>query len=457
MMITRHYLTIKDAESKRRVHYRKCGEGPPVLLIHQSPRSSAEYEDIMRNWGRRFTCIAPDSPGFGQSDPLPMAKPGTADFADAILAFADVVGFDGIAAYGFHSGGIFLMNAMRRHPEKFVALGVGGYPCFREEELADVGEDYLPPLHVSGFGEHLVWAWNRMLEQSWYFPWFKPEEKRRLPNPHADPEAVQEMVMDLLTAGDAYRDGYRAALTAGFDIPASGTSVPPALLSSYIGDPMTAHMARFPSLPSGWITQEQVDPASHFQANADFLEQHPAPKFDPVDDCDGGFLRVCAGGFDGLIHWQGSGDTLVLHGPGRSLDVLPSNGQLKVDLPGHGLSSPWPIEPPSDFAPWQAVIDAIAAHFGVTNIESEPLAKGAPDLLFPDLTPDRYGGHLVKAWAIVRSAHVFEPWYSAQRDASTSIHEQAMSTDRLALEHLAMIRASAAKALHVARLTERTV
>ena len=30
-------------------------------------------------------------------------------------AFAEAAGFRGISAYGFHSGGIFLMNALRRH------------------------------------------------------------------------------------------------------------------------------------------------------------------------------------------------------------------------------------------------------------------------------------------------------------------------------------------------------
>ena len=42
-IITRHYLTIKG----RRVHYRRVGKGPPLLMIHQSPRSSAEYEPLM--------------------------------------------------------------------------------------------------------------------------------------------------------------------------------------------------------------------------------------------------------------------------------------------------------------------------------------------------------------------------------------------------------------------------
>lgn len=447
MRITRHYLTVEG----RQVHYRRCGEGPPVLMVHQSPRSSAEYDAVMREWGRRFTCIAPDSPGFGQSDPLPVDRPTTEDYADAALAFADAVGLERVAAYGFHSGGIFLMNALRRHPERFVALAVGGYPCFRPEELSDVGEDYIPPFHPSAYGEHLVWAWNRMLEQSWYFPWYLPDDSRRMSLAHADPVAVQDMVMDLLVAGDAYRDGYRAALTAGYDVPPAEASAPPALLASYSGDPMTAHIARFPPLPDGWVAAEQSSRAAHFEACADFLEKHPAASVPLAEDRHRGFLSIRTTGFDGLIHWRGQGARLTVHGPGRSLDLV-RKAELAIDLPGHGLSDPWPGEPPTAWADWQAVIDAVAAHFGATQVAHEPLQPGEAALLFPDLTPDRYGHHLVTAWANVRAAQVFAPHYAVNIGNARPIDPAAMAPERLVVEHLALIRAgAAAQALHVAR------
>lgn len=450
MRITRHYLTL----GQRRVHYRMCGEGPPLLLIHQSPRSSAEYDAVMPAWGKRFTCIAPDSPGFGQSDPLAIERPTTEDFADAILEFAEAVGFKGIAAYGFHSGGIFLMNALKRHPERFVALAVGGYPCFHPHELDDVGEAYLRPLVPQPYGEHLLWAWNRMLEQSWYFPWYKPEQARRMSAPHADAAALHPQVMDLLVAGDAYRDGYRAALSAEFDVPPAEADVPPALLSSYSADPMTAHIARFPALPAGWETAEQPDPQAHYAANADWLARHPAPCFVPVEDEDAGFVHVSAGGFDGLIHWRGSGDALHLHGPGRALDLL-EGAALAIDLPGHGLSDPWPGSPPTDWSAWQAVIDAAMRRLGARTVQHEPLLEGDPAQLFPDLTPDRYGNHLTNAWALLRAGHGFAPRHCVSPDTMIPLDESAMDPQRLAREHLALIRASAARALHLARLSAR--
>src|SRR5690606_14285730 len=80
MTITRHFVTV----GKRRIHYRKAGSGPPLLMVHQSPRSSAEYEPLMTKWAQHFTCIAPDTPGFGQSDPLP-GDPDINDFSTALM------------------------------------------------------------------------------------------------------------------------------------------------------------------------------------------------------------------------------------------------------------------------------------------------------------------------------------------------------------------------------------
>ena len=122
MIITRHYLTING----RLVHYRRYGSGPPLIMVHQSPRSSAEYEALMLTWGAHFTCIAPDTPGFGQSQPLVKADPDINDYADAIVEFIRALGLEKVAAYGFHSGGIILVTALKRHPEVFTGLAVGG-------------------------------------------------------------------------------------------------------------------------------------------------------------------------------------------------------------------------------------------------------------------------------------------------------------------------------------------
>ena len=55
MTITRHFIDVTNPDgSRRRVHYRRAGMGPPVVLIHQSPRSGAEYEGLIKRWAADF-------------------------------------------------------------------------------------------------------------------------------------------------------------------------------------------------------------------------------------------------------------------------------------------------------------------------------------------------------------------------------------------------------------------
>ena len=455
--ITRHYLTVGSGATARRVHYRRAGNGPPLLLVHQSPRSSAEYEPLMREWGGHFTCIAPDTPGFGQSDPLHLEQPEIGDFADALIEFCDAVGLEQVSGYGFHSGGIILVTALKRQMARFKTLAIGGYAIWNDEERVKIGPPYVPPNPPRPFGEHLVWLWNRILEQSWYFPWFDPDDATRMPGAHDDPQRVAAIVHEMLDSQDYYRLGYGAVLRGPRDIPPPGSQTPPVLITAYTGDPLKAHLGRLGELPEGWTAYGVETPQQHWDASLKHLLAHGiVPAIEPRAASDGGFLPVSTAGFDGLIHWQGpAGATrLALHAPGREGALIDAPGAIRIDLPGHGLSSRWPEAPPEQWGPWREVIAAVAAHFGTSEIVHEALPPGEPGLLYRDLSPDRFGHYLTEAWAIVRAAKLFSPWYLASQDTALAIDKAALAPERLALDHRALVRASAARALHDARLEQ---
>ncbi len=436
-MISRHFVDV----GSRRVHYRRCGSGPPLLMAHQSPRSSAEYAPLMREWGAHFTCIAPDTPGFGNSDPMADPNADIDAFADATVAFIEALGLNQVAAYGFHSGGIILVTAFKRHPERFTALAVGGYAIWTPQEMALIGERYLPPFHPAPYGEHLTWLWNRVLEQSWFFPWFATEPAYRLSVAHADVARVDAVVRELLDAGDAYRAGYGAVLRAPRDIPPADAITPPVLITAYAGDPLQDHIDRLSDMPAGWSAAKVATPAEHHAASLAFLRQHPAPPVGPLDEAeDEGFVRIAAGGFDGDIHWRGQpGGTLHIHAPGQSLELINAGGGLAIDLPGHGLSSGW------TGSDWAALIVAVAQHFGCKRVVRAPAPPGDPDRLFPDLTPDRHGAYLTTAWSIVRASHLFIPWYTASAATARAFDPAELDPARIAIEHRALLRATAAR------------
>jgi haloalkane dehalogenase len=446
--ITRHYLTLGSGASARRVHYRRAGSGPLLLMVHQSPRSSGEYEELMQQWGAHFTCIAPDTPGFGQSEPLPQSAPDINDYADALVGLLDALGIDRIPAYGFHSGAIILITALKRHPSRFSGIAAGGYAVWTEAERTAFGANYTPPFLPQPYGEHLTWAWNRVLEQAWFFPWYDARPETRLANAHDDPAKVHDIVLEILDAGNSFSLGYAAVLQAPRDIPPPDADVAPVLISAYDSDPLQAHIDRLGPMPKGWEVLKVRTPAEHQAASLAFLQSLPKTESEPNADAHQGFLALRAGKFDGLIHWRRAAanpaPVLQVHGPGQALDCLALSGTA-IDLPGHGLSTGWNGTPPTDWADWQAVIDACAAALGVTDVALPAAPVGDPAKLFPDLTPDRFGGYLTQAWAIIRARHFFAPWYDAAAANALSFDPAVLAPERLAIEHRALIRASAAR------------
>lgn len=450
IVITRHYLTIGSGATARRVHYRRAGTGPLLLMVHQSPRSSCEYEELMQQWGAQFTCIAPDTPGFGQSEPLSNQAPDINDYADALIEFLDALGVERIPAYGFHSGAIILITALKRHRARFTGIAAGGYAVWNEAERQAFGANYTPPFLPKPYGEHLVWGWNRILEQGWFFPWYDARPETRMGRPHDDPARIHEIVLEILDAGDSFRLGYAAVLQAPRDIPPPDTDIAPVLIVAYDGDPLQEHIDRLGALPLGWEARKLSSPAEQQAASLAFLETLPPTHGEPNADSHQGFLTIRTAQFDGRIHWRRAADkaasVLQVHGPGQALDCLVLSGTA-IDLPGHGLSSSWASTPPLDWDAWQAVIDACAAALGLSDIALPPIPVGEPELLFPDLAPDRFGSYLTRGWAIVRAAHLFAPWYRAEAATALAFDPAVLAPERLAIEHRALIRASAAHEL----------
>ena len=94
-----------------------------------------------------------------------------------------------------------------------------------------------------------------------------------------------------------------------------------------------------------------------------------------------------------------------------------------------------------------AVVTAIA---GDAPVRSEPAPRGDPSRLFPDLTPDRFGAYLTRAWSVVRARHLFDPWYEASPGTAIDFDPAVLEPERLAREHRALLRATAARELAAA-------
>ena len=70
------------------IDHRRQGDGPPLVLIHGIGLRRQIWQPVVGPLARDYTVIACDSPGFGESPPLPDGvRPDIVAYADAFERF----------------------------------------------------------------------------------------------------------------------------------------------------------------------------------------------------------------------------------------------------------------------------------------------------------------------------------------------------------------------------------
>lgn len=109
-----------------RMFYREAGpaDGPVVLLLHGFPTSSHMFRNLMPLLGDRYRVIAPDYPGFGQSDSPDRTEFGYTfgRFADMVDALMGQLGATRYAMYVMDYGAPVGYRFALKHPERVSAL-----------------------------------------------------------------------------------------------------------------------------------------------------------------------------------------------------------------------------------------------------------------------------------------------------------------------------------------------
>jgi pimeloyl-ACP methyl ester carboxylesterase len=108
------------------IFYREAGraDAPTLLLLHGFPSAGHMFRDLIPLLAERFHLVAPDLPGFGQSD-----MPSRDDFrytfdnlAEAISRFTEVIGQRRFAIYIFDYGAPVGLRIAAKHPERITAI-----------------------------------------------------------------------------------------------------------------------------------------------------------------------------------------------------------------------------------------------------------------------------------------------------------------------------------------------
>lgn len=197
------------------VHHRHGGEAgrPTLLILHQSPLSSATYDAAIGALATRgIRSIAVDTPGFGMSDapPRPWSIP---EYAEAVWQIADALGLDTVTLLGQHTGAIVGAEAALRQPQRVRKLILQGLPLYDDEERAEKKASYAPGYTPDRAGSHLRAIWDRVYR---LYPRITPDEADR-------------QVAEYLMTGPDYATAYRAVFDHTLDTEAL-RAVPTVLL-----------------------------------------------------------------------------------------------------------------------------------------------------------------------------------------------------------------------------------
>lgn len=109
-----------------KVFYREAGraEARTLLLLHGFPTASHMFRNLMPQLAGEFHVIAPDLPGFGQSE-MPSREKFNYTFdniARVIDRFTEVVGLNRFAVYLFDYGAPTGFRLATSHPERIAAI-----------------------------------------------------------------------------------------------------------------------------------------------------------------------------------------------------------------------------------------------------------------------------------------------------------------------------------------------
>ena len=218
------------------VHFREAGEGPTLVLLHQSPLSSRMYERVYPLLAAsNIRAIGVDTPGYGMSD-IPAAPPSITEYAELIAAAIVELDPGPVCLAGHHTGAAIAAELTVRRPSVVRALVLSGPPLFDNARRAAWSRQSRPTMDPRPDGSHLADYFQR---------------RARLNKGWTDLAAMHRNVLEGLLNGPSGHYGHAAAFA--FDMePAVRAITIPTLIITNTGDDAYAESLRVHDLRPDW-------------------------------------------------------------------------------------------------------------------------------------------------------------------------------------------------------------
>jgi pimeloyl-ACP methyl ester carboxylesterase len=248
------------------VHYASCGDprAETVLLLHQSPRSWAEYRHVLPLLGERFRAVAMDTAGFGDS--ADGGVPASIEqWARVAIELLDALGIARAHVVGHHTGGVIAVELASAFARRVHGLVLSSTPytdaAFRR---ARAERPPIDEVAMSQDGSHLQALWGK--RQGFY--------------PPGRPELLEAFVLDALKVGRRMEEGHRAVAAYRMEERTPRVRQPTLILRA-TDDPfaaphaaeLQAHIpqARVVDIPGGMVPLPDQMPEAFAAAVLDFL------------------------------------------------------------------------------------------------------------------------------------------------------------------------------------------
>ena len=112
--------TVALADGRHVAALDTLGDRPAAVLLHGIGASKDHWPRLTRRLAPRLRVVAPDLPGYGESDVA--GDLSTSGLADAVVQFLDALGLDRVHLAGAAMGGRIAALVAARHPDRLRTL-----------------------------------------------------------------------------------------------------------------------------------------------------------------------------------------------------------------------------------------------------------------------------------------------------------------------------------------------